>query len=260
MSSLLETEILEALRPRIGESLRAVEYGDDWDEELDASYPLDDPDLALHGGVLLRFEGGDLMVTAEGNNDWELSAAGSSTFAERLKSFDARGLPYWRSFLGQTLLSASILGYGLEPTAMRLSFSAGSVLVWVAGGDGSLYVSWPDSKSYLSDLETLWTSEKPDVIRDSTSPAFARPYSDHEVQPGSPLAVLMIGFTLAIVVLGVVPRLQPWLGLPIVAVVLAIAGAGYRIGEGFFVHLLRGLLAILSILSAVRLIRAHWFT
>ncbi len=174
MSSLVETEILDTLRPRIGERLRAVEYGDSCDEEYVASYPLDDPDLALDGGVLLRFEGGDLLVTANGVNDWVVSATGGSNFADYLKSFDAGGLPYWRSFLGQTLVSASVLGYELdelEPTAIRLNFSTGSVLVWVAGGEGSIYVSWPDSKSYLSDLEPLWTSENPDVIR-SISPAF----------------------------------------------------------------------------------------
>jgi hypothetical protein len=66
MSSLFETEILDALRPRIGERLRAVGYGDDCDEKFVPTYPLDDPDLALDGGVLLRFEGGDLMVTAYG--------------------------------------------------------------------------------------------------------------------------------------------------------------------------------------------------
>ena len=260
MSSLLETEILDALRPRIGECLRAVQYGDDYDEELHDSYPLDDPDLALDGAVLLHFEGGDVMVTAEGYNDWVLSVTGGSTFAEHLKSLDAGRLPYWRSFLGQPLLSASILGYELEPTAMRLNFSAGSVLVWVAGGDGSLYVSWPDSKSYLPDLETLWTSEQPDVIRDTTSADFARPHADYEVQPGYPLAVLLIGFLVAVVVLAIVPTLHPWFGLPIAAALLALSAAGYGIGEGFLIHLLRGLLTIFSIASAVMLIRAHWFT
>lgn len=266
MSSLVETEILDTLRPRIGERLRAVEYGDSCDEEYVASYPLDDPDLALDGGVLLRFEGGDLLVTADGVNDWVVSATGGSNFADYLKSFDAGGLPYWRSFLGQTLVSASVLGYELdelEPTAIRLNFSTGSVLVWVAGGEGSIYVSWPDSKSYLSDLETLWTSENPDVIR-SISPAFTgAPLTDGKAQVRYgeyPLALLLIGFVASLVVLEIVPRLHPWLGLPIAAALFALSGAGYRMGEGFFVHLLRLFLAICSIRSAVILIRAQWFT
>ena len=121
--------------------------------------------------MLLRSEGGDLLVTADGVNGWVVSATGGSNFADYLKSFDAGALPYWRSFLGQTLVSASVLGLEPGPTAIRLNFSTGSVLVWVAGGEGSIYVSRPDSKSYLSDLETLWTSENPDVIR-SISPAF----------------------------------------------------------------------------------------
>ena len=261
MSSLFETAILDALRPRIGERLRAVEYGDDCDEEFVASHPLDDPDLPLDGGVLLRFEGGDLIVTAKGPNDWVVSTTGSSAFADSLK-FDAGDLPYWRSFLGQTLVSASVLGEELEPTVIRLNFSTGSVLVWVAGGEGSIYVSWPDSKSYLSDLETLWTSEKPDVIRGSMPTVFTGPLPDDEVQLGYreyPLAVLLTGFLVSLVVLGMVPRLHPWLGLPIAAVVFALSGVGYHIGEGFFIHLLRGLLAVFSIASAMALIRAHWF-
>ena len=262
MPSLFETAILDALRLRIGERLRAVEYGDDCDEELVASYRLDDPDLALDGGVLLRFEGGDLIVTAKGKNDWVISTTGSSAFPDSLESFDARDLPYWRSFVGQTLVSASVLGEELEPTVIRLNFSTGSVLVWVAGGEGSIYVSWPDSKSYLSDLETLWTSASPDVIRGSISPVFTGPLPDDEVElqyREYPLAVLLTGFLVCSVVLGIVPALNLWLGLPIAAVVFALSGVGYRIGEGFFVHLLRGLLTVFSIVSAIALIRAHWF-
>ena len=263
MSSLVETEILDTLRPRIGERLRAVEYGDSCDEEYVASYPLDDPDLALDGGVLLRFEGGDLLVTADGVNDWVVSATGGSNFADYLKSFDAGGLPYWRSFLGQTLVSASVLGYELdelEPTAIRLNFSTGSVLVWVAGGEGSIYVSWPDSKSYLANLETLWTSADPDVIHGAASPATA-PRTDYEVPLGYsevPVAVLLVAFVISMVVLWIAPTLHPWLGLPIAAGFFALSFAGYRSGEERFIGHLRVFLAFSSIAAAAVTVRAHW--
>ena len=159
--------------PRIGECLRAVEYGDYCDEESLDSYPLDDPDLALDGGAALHFEGGDLMLTADGVNDWVVHATNDSTFPDYLTSFDAGGLPYWRSFMDQSLLSAEVLGQELEPIAVRLDFPTGSVLVWVAGGEGSIYVSWPDSKGSLPDLETLWTSEDPDVVHGAASSAAA---------------------------------------------------------------------------------------
>ncbi len=188
-----------------------------------------------------------------------VGASSESSFGDHLRSFDARDLPYWRSFVGEPLVSASVLSLEGDPDAILLDFSTGSVLVWVAGGEGSMYVSWPSSKSYLADLETLWTSDEPDVIR---KPEFKGALIDDRAPPGPgevPLGVLVLGFVAAIMVLGMVPRLHPWLGLAIATVLLALAGVGYRIGEGFFIHLLRFFLAISSIGSAGLLVRNHWF-
>ncbi len=249
-----------ALRPRIGERLRAVEYGDYCDEESRDSYPLDDPDLDLAGGVVLRFEGVDLMLSAAGVNDWVVQASNDSSFANYLESFDAGGLSYWHSFVDQPLLSAAVLGLELEPIAIRLDFPQGSVLVWVAGGEGSIYVSRPDTKSYLANLETLWTSADPDVIHGAASPATA-PRTDYEVPLGYsevPVAVLLVAFVVSMVVLWIAPTLHPWLGLPIAAGFFALSFAGYRSGEERFIGHLRVFLAFSSIAAAAVTVRAHW--
>jgi len=143
MSSRLERQILEVLRPRVGERLEAVQYRC-YDDEATLE-DLSDPDLLLEE-LLFRFTGGDIFVTWAEDAGLEFlftvqTLTSSQFHAGSLESYDAREVPYFRSLVGQPLVSAVVFGWNATPFGIRFTFLTGSVSV--GSGDHTLVEGSP---------------------------------------------------------------------------------------------------------------------
>lgn len=186
----LDERIIKALKPNLGRRLTAVEYCM-WEK-----HPTDinSPDYELFwGAIRLTFDGERQIWVdwAYWPDEWggtQLYVAAENKYEnERLHCLDAGSVDVWHSVIGARLNRFDILSaYGPDhavrvptgekdeplasvfgqPHGLRLSFSAGSVLVGVANdgddefGWGEAVIVRPDDDPYLGQLRfILWSSD-----------------------------------------------------------------------------------------------------
>ena len=167
-ASLLESRVLAAVRPILGDELIYVTY---WALrfELASSGQIDDPDFYFGGEVELRFKhSGTIFISWDENAGWShhysVQARTSSAFLPgALVAWPARGVGVWPSLIGSRLTEAEILGAEGVPHVIVLALAGKKVCI----GDGhertfcdgdDILVRIGDSVPQLPLLERVWES------------------------------------------------------------------------------------------------------
>lgn len=169
---ILQSRILDALQPAVGQKLSQVRY---WCVENEATEErILEKDFYSGGEIELVFDNHQVVwVTWDENAGWEqpfsICALADSSFNRgALVRFDANGVDLWKPCLGTVLTGFDVVGWNGAPDAIRLFFGEESVLLATGYegviGDGEDIFARPNAAPHVDGEESiLWSSVSAEV-------------------------------------------------------------------------------------------------